>query len=99
MSKKYILDGHKPIPCDDLMEWAKWFETAERHIADTKIGKVRISTVFLGLDYRLEGNGEPILFETMVFGGELDEETHRYTTWEKAEIGHKKMISKVKARQ
>jgi len=32
----------------------------------------------------------------MVFGGEWDQETDRYSTWKEAENGHKKMVKKVK---
>ena len=33
----------------NLMTWAKWFEaTKDRHVADEKIGDVRVSTVFFG---------------------------------------------------
>jgi len=96
MSDKFILDGHKPIPCDDLMQWAKWFETADRIVAKTKIADdVKVSTVFLGLNYNY-GDGEPILFETMIFGGKLDEEMERYSTWQDAEEGHKRWVAKAK---
>ncbi len=60
-----------------------------------KYEPVRISTVFLGLDHRF-GEGEPQLFETMIFGGEFDQEQWRYSTWEEAEKGHQKAIEKVK---
>lgn len=91
MSGRYILggaDGHTPILTDDLMEWAQWFETAERHVNDTTIGDVRVSTVFLGLDHNFSGEGEPVLFETMIFGGPMTEEQMRYSTWEQAALGH-----------
>ena len=94
MSDKYILDGHNPVPCDDLIEWARWFETANRHVAKTKVNKeVTISTVFLGLDHNF-GEGCPALFETMVFGGKLDEQMERYATWDEAEKGHRKWVEK-----
>lgn len=96
MSEHYILDGHKAVPVD-LMVWANWLEQCkERHVADEKIGDVRISTVFLGLDHSW-GDGPPLIFETMVFGGPLDQEQDRYTTWEQAEAGHKLMVERVKA--
>lgn len=94
MSGKYILDGHKVVPCNNLMQWAKWFETADRIVAKTKISdEVRVSTVFLGLNHSY-GEGDPLLFETMVFGGKLDEQMERYATWEKAEEGHKRWVAK-----
>ena len=92
---KYILKGKKVVPEYDLMKWGKWFETAERHVADTKIGKVRVSTVFLGLDHNW-GMGKPILFEMMVFGGKHDQYQERYHTWEEAERGHQKALKMVK---
>ncbi len=86
--KNYILEGKTIKTVDDMMEWAKWFETAERHIAKTEISKeVNVSTVFLGLDHSF-GGGTPILFETMIFGGEHDQYQDKYATYEEAEVGH-----------
>ena len=53
--------------------------------------EVRVSTVFLVLDHAL-GHGKPILWETMIFGGEDDGLTDRYTSLENAEIGHIQMV-------
>ncbi len=92
---KFRLDGKNPVPCSDVIEWGKWFEKSNRHVADTKIGDVRVSTVFLGLDHGF--GSAPILFETMVFGGNFDEEMNRYHTWEEAEKGHAEMVRKVEA--
>jgi hypothetical protein len=111
MTVKFILDGHTPRPESDFIKWAKWFESADRIVKKTrlevsisgllqkekKLGFVEISTVFLGLDHNFFGKGPPVLFETMVFGGELDEETERCSTWEQAEEMHQRMINKVKA--
>ena len=95
---RYILDGHKPVECDDVIEWAKWFESNNRTVAKTKISKdVDVSTVFLGLDHNfLCEDGKPLLFETMIFGGKLDQELWRYSTWEEAEAGHVKAVGKCK---
>ncbi len=96
MSGKYILDGHKLIPCDDLIKWANWFEKANRHVAKTQItDDIDMSTVFLGLDHSFGGD-KPMLFETMVFGGKLDQEMERYSTWEEAEKGHWEWVKKAK---
>lgn len=94
----YILKDKEPVPVDDIIEWAKWFETAddERQVDLTvvDIGE-EASTVFTGLEYRLFGDGPPLLFETMVFGGGYDGETWRYSTWDEAEAGHKKVVERV----
>lgn len=96
MSDQYILEGHEPVRCHSLFEWAKWFETAERHVGKTIVAiDIKVSTVFLGLDHQY-GDGEPILFETMVFGGKHDQEMERYSTWEQAEEGHKRWVNKLK---
>src|SRR5713101_2382776 len=92
MSKKYILRGKEIVPCDDLLEWGRWFETADRHVAKTRVGPLSVSTVFLGLDHSF-GHGEPLLFETMIFGAHEEHEAdesyqERYSTWEAAERGH-----------
>lgn len=93
----YILgsDGRTPEPCSDIRTWALWFESAKRHVALTERDGVSVSTVFLGIDHNFLGKGPPILFETMVFGGEHDEDQQRYSTWDEAEAGHKEVCKKV----
>jgi hypothetical protein len=95
MNGKYILDGHKPKLELNLIKWSKWLESADRCVKKTKVNDIDVSTVFLGLDHSF-GVGEPLLFETLVFGGSLDGEMDRYSTWEAAEIGHNKMVEKVR---
>lgn len=89
----YILggqDGHTPVEVTDIFEWGMWFETAGRVVARTTITEeVEVSTVFLGLNHSLFSPGPPMLFETLVFGGESDGDMRRYATWEEAEAGHK----------
>ena len=92
---KYILVNREIVECDDLLQWARWFEMAERKVAVTMVGSVKISTVFLGLNHRFNGAGPPILFETQVFGGADDGEQERYTTWDEAVLGHSAMIDRV----
>jgi hypothetical protein len=66
-----------PVPEPDPFEWAQWFEeSSERVVGRETIGDSTISTVFLGLDHCYDG-GEPVLWETMVFGGKLDQEQDR----------------------
>jgi len=91
MSDKYILDGKTPVPVD-LMTWARWFETADRSVAQTIVGNKRVSTVFLGIDHRF-GDGPPLLFETMIFNGPDDGEyQERCSTWEEAEAMHERAV-------
>lgn len=95
MSENYKLVGHEAIQVHDLLEWGKWMQTADRKVAKTEIDGQRISTVFLGLDHNWDA-GPPAIFETMVFGGALDGEQDRYSTWEEAEAGHAAMVERVK---
>jgi hypothetical protein len=91
----YILDGKTPIVEPNIREWDAWMKIADhRTVLRSKIGEVIISTVFLGLDHSFSG-GPPILFETLVFGGQLDQEMTRCSTWEDAEIMHKLMCERV----
>ena len=80
MDKYYRLDGHEVVKCNNLEEWAKWFKTADRHVARDTHGKVTVSTIFLGLDHNF-GDGKPVLFETLVLGGDINSEMDRYRTW------------------
>lgn len=91
-----MLKDKKVIPVKAVLEWGKMLETEDRIVKqETLKNKLRVSTVFLGLNHSF-GNGEPLWFETMVFPekemGELDMD--RYTTWEQAEKGHKAMVKK-----
>lgn len=107
MNLYYILQGHEAVPAQDAIEWGTWFEKAIRAGAtivkqeDIEEG-VRVSTVFIGLDH---GHAwlsdtvfpyQPLIFETMVFGGPLDAEQERYSTWAGAEDGHKRIVTKVR---
>ena len=86
MSEHYILEGREPKAVD-LMTWARSFGKTDRHVADKEIGNVRVSTVFLGLNHSF-GDGPPLLFETMIFGGEHDGYQERCSTYSEAEAMH-----------
>jgi DNA polymerase III epsilon subunit-like protein len=92
MNGRYVLDGHTAVPCNDLLEWGRLYESQERHVARTELnGGVVVSTVFLGLDHAF-GGGPPILFETMVFGTD-DDMCERYSTWNEAQAGHDAIVA------
>lgn len=96
----YILAGHTPIKVS-FSRWFCWFCSTvtspdERRVAKTEVGEAVVSTVFLGLDHRQSLHGEPVLFETMVFGGEHSGKQERYSTWGEAEVGHEETVKLVK---
>ena len=87
----FILKDKKPLETD-LISWALWMnDVSQRIVAKDKFGDVEVSTVFLGLDHNW-GGGEPLLFETMIFGGEYADYQKRCSTWEQAEKMHKDAI-------
>lgn len=93
----YILKDGEVVEEADVIKWGKWFETAkERRIGSDEFGDVRVSTVFLGIDHNFGGEGPPIVFETMIFGGEHDQYQERYCTLEEAKAGHLKAVELIK---
>ena len=78
-------DQNRPIPSPSA-EAEAFFRSNERIVGLDTTDKVKISTVFLGLDHGFSGT--PLWFETMIFGGAHDGYQERYTTWEEAETGH-----------
>lgn len=52
--------------------------------------------VFIGLDHRFNGEGPPVLFENMIFGGRLDEFQNRCCTWEETELMHTEAVQLVR---
>jgi hypothetical protein len=96
LSNYYILDENgKPRVEPDLWTWAMWFEKADRQVAETFVGDLWVSTVFLGLDHSW-GNGPPILWETMVFDQAWNEKDIDRCTGsrEQAEAMHEKMVGR-----
>ena len=104
----YILDesGEKPVRCDDIEEWARWFERnfKLRQVEATLLdgGNILVSTVFLGVDHGLSGH-HPVLWETMVFwimdralSGSLDYNRCSGTR-EQALALHDNMVERVEA--
>jgi len=89
----YILENKVPKKVDNLVEWSKKFNH-NKIVDQTYIGDIFISTVFLGLDHSFHNN-TPILFETMIFGGEHDGFQERYATWDEAYEGHHRACAMV----
>ena len=78
---KYKLEGKTPVKCLDLIEWATWYENADKRVGRTLItDDIFVSTVFLGIDHSFNSK-TPILFETMAFGMQDDGRMQRYSTW------------------
>lgn len=99
MSRYYILnESGQPVLTGNLDKWAAWFQNTEtRRIAFDEIEGVQVSTVFLGLDHSFSDEGPPVLWETMVFGGPMDEHQERCAgSREQAEAMHADVVQRVK---
>jgi len=95
----YILNkDHTCSKAGSMQEYYEWDKNygfqglrEDRKTVDRYESKnLVVSTVFLGLDHSFEGS--PVLFETLVSGGNLDEEMDRYHSWEEAVKGHNNML-------
>lgn len=80
-------DGKTPEPVKNLIEAGKLWKK-DRTVRKDNIGEIFISTVFLGIDHSFLEEGPPVLFETMIFGGDHDGYQARYTNWDDAVEGH-----------
>lgn len=92
---QYILDENgNTVPAKSLLGWAMWMQTGKRQLALDLIGRARVSTIFMGLDHHLmrDEPHQPILWETMVFGGPYDRHQQRYASKEEALRGHAKIV-------
>lgn len=77
----------RPVSND---QWEALFvrERNNRRVAQSGFGVYGwVSTVWLGLNHAYD-DGPPLIFETMVFGGPMDEYMERYTTEAQAREGH-----------
>lgn len=97
----YDLD-HRPITAERAEALLR--DGDARRVAFTELEDgSQVSTVFLVLDHDLSGEGPPLLYETMVFGGlaeGLDEEvggaTWRYPTRAEAIANHDQVAAAIR---
>ena len=102
MKKKlfYVLDENdNPVATEDYLKWSEFFSSINnRSFGYTQLeGNVTVSTIFMGIDYSfglVEKN--PILFETMVFGGPLNGKIKRYSSKDDAKKGHAAIVEEIR---
>lgn len=88
----YKLVGKEVIKVEGILEWALWFEDNDRRIKYDLYGGVMVSTIFTGISHAFIYGGDPVVFETMVFGGEFDQYQRQYTSYDEALLGHQEII-------
>lgn len=92
----YILKRGKPKKARNYKEYIYWdIATSFRIVSQDYVSDVFISTTFLGIEHG-EDSGHPLLWETMIFGGEHNHYQERYASIEAARIGHKKAVELAK---
>lgn len=89
----YKLVGKIPVRCpfDEAMN-------SSRTIKVDLFGETTVSTVFLVTDHSFSHSDSPVLFETMIFGGQYNDYQTRYHTYDEALEGHTlacEMVNKV----
>ena len=100
MIEMYMFIKGKIYTTQSREEWAAYMSDSADHrrVAETFVGDTRISTVFLGIDHGW--GGAKILFETMIFtadpDNELDQTMDRYATLEAAMAGHERAVALVR---
>lgn len=97
-SQWYKLVDKKPVLITDMNDLEEVYKDGNRIMGRTKMPKGgMVSTVFLCLDHRYDGEGDPIVFETMYFpnwedGDMAEQDCRRYCTYEDALRGHWEMV-------
>jgi hypothetical protein len=96
---RYILDAlGEPQVSEDVHAWGEWMATTDRRVADDTIADgpttIRVVTEFIGIDHNF-GAGPPVLWETVVTGGEFNGEKTRYASTGAAQRGHNAMRQRV----
>ncbi|WP_064442289.1 hypothetical protein [Hoyosella altamirensis] len=93
----YDIDG---TPLADLKTFLAARGHTDSQVARTMVGdNVEVSTIWLGINHNYFGHGEPLIFETMIFGKSLDggRDQWRYSTREQALAGHDEIVNRLRA--
>jgi uncharacterized paraquat-inducible protein A len=87
----FVLDERNMlVPCKNLVRWGIFMGSGKNIVAVTHIDEnVKVSTIFLGVSFIKCSQ----TFETMIFGGERDDETYRCDTWEQAVAQHNGIVA------
>lgn len=86
----FDFDGN-PIP---LWEWVVLFADNDRHVAVTPVGEdVEVSTVWMGIDYGFGRTESPLIYETMIFGGDRDGDQWRTPNRDAALAAHDQAVA------
>lgn len=90
----YDRDG-KPMTVEEAS--SKLHDMEYKRVGYATNKDICVSTVWLGLDHQWGPDGDPVIFETMVFRGKswADIDCQRYSTLVQAEAGHVAFVLKM----
>ena len=93
----WILDDDKHAVAVDAVTWGMWFDNfRNRRIAHTEIAKdIAVSTIFVGIDMRIGGQGPPMLFESAIITDHDIEPCQRYCSYDDAITGHSVLVRRL----
>ena len=108
MSIWYVFDEHGDSTPADVATFSRFcdaryaaFRAGERdpwEVDYAEFDGQEVSTVFLGRDLGFGfGDGPPLVFETMVFGGPYDLREFRWPTRVTAQAGHDQIVAALRA--
>jgi hypothetical protein len=84
-----------------LRRWARHFEIDHEYkwVARTRVGNLRVSTVWLGIDHAFGSENGPLIFETMVFAppGWAERECQRHRTEAEAREAHARVVERLRS--
>lgn len=94
----YILDDdRRPVNVANDDAWFMWFTNEQlRRVAVDNVGVATISTVFGGIDRSYGHAPHPLVFETMIFGGDHDGWTELSASWAEAELIHAEAVAMIR---
>lgn len=95
----YYDKAGRPITADEFVR-LKWDGSGTvsdySRVGRDQVGDAEVSTVWLGLDHAFPGMSAPLIFETLIFGGEHDGMQYRYRSEGEALRGHRRAVNNLR---
>jgi hypothetical protein len=101
---RYILKDREVVACNDPVIWPMYMFMKDHTVAHSvitiefwgqKFETYEILTVFTGMDNGLASGAPPIVFESRVYGGLLNNHAFHSDDWDLAERNHESLKQKV----
>jgi hypothetical protein len=90
----FILNERMEPQAADPFEYMEWMRKYDTIIAKDWVGRIEISTAFIGVDY----DPRPKLFETMVFGDPYQDFKQTHRTYSEAIRFHHDLVGRFERR-